>query len=447
METKISNIHTMSTTKTPQPTSTKEFALLQSFKKLQSDLQKVSFRWDESDDKEIKSQLQHIEVQLQRLYADTIAHPVNGNPAISLSRIASDDEMVILMNQQWCIHYTSDSVNALLGYETDELIGQSIEELFSCFDKPALTDRLPKLLQKTTGTERATSTNRFRLTTKTGEIRWFELRFTHQENLIDTQSFWLLIGRNIDQVVRLEETLKQAKQDAEDQNKYKTMFLANMSHEIRTPLNGIVGFAYLLGRKGISETKRKRYVNFVDSCSQQLLTLVNDIIDISKVEAGKLKFHFEEFSIHQMLENLAGQFQTHIALNESNVELRIIKPTSDVQWYGDEMRIRQIFTNLIGNALKFTHDGFVEFGYCHLDHNSIEFFVRDTGDGIPAAYQTIIFNPYQQAGNYRNGTGLGLAISKSLVERMNGNIEMNTVEGEGTEFTFTLPRHLTQIIE
>lgn len=244
-----------------------------------------------------------------------------------------------------------------------------------------------------------------------------------------------------------------AKEKAEVADSLKSAFLANMSHEIRTPLNGILGFAELLKDEELEKADRKEYVDIVINNGKHLLNLINDIIDISKIESRQLNIKPTNFSPDDLLNELFSFFEKHKKLIEKeNVEL-ILSTTvnhDDVKIYTDKTRLKQVLSNLIDNSLKFTEKGQVEFGYTFLNENEVEFFVEDTGIGIGEADLDIIFERFRQAetNNRRSmhGTGLGLSISKALIELMGGQIYVESKLGKGSRFSFVLPlNHFSKV--
>ncbi len=243
-----------------------------------------------------------------------------------------------------------------------------------------------------------------------------------------------------------EEELIKAKQRAEDADNLKSDFLANMSHEIRTPMNGILGFAELLKDPDISEKKKQEYIERINNSGRHLLALINDIIDISRIEAGKINIVEKEISLSSLFFELFFFFQAENLQNDKeHIELKMQKEIEDEKGkiVTDITRLRQILTNLIGNAVKFTIKGNVTFGYTFKDSNTILFFVKDTGIGVHPDKLTFIFERFRQVDSSTTrkfgGTGLGLAISKGLVDLLGGNIWVESIEGEGSTFYFTLP--------
>lgn len=239
-----------------------------------------------------------------------------------------------------------------------------------------------------------------------------------------------------------EEKSRKAKKKAEESEKLKSAFLANMSHEIRTPMNGILGFTQLLQKRNLSDAKKNEYLQIISDRGLELLNIINDIIDISKISAKQVEVNLSDLELNSCLDE---QYNFFAARKES---IKIIKNYSYNSFHAqfDKTKLNQILTNLINNAIKFTHTGYVEIGYFLnkiKNKDFIQFYVKDTGIGIPKDKQDIIFNRFIQAesGHTKTygGTGLGLAITKSLVELMKGKIWVESEEGQGATFYFTLP--------
>ncbi|MCD4732584.1 MAG: tetratricopeptide repeat protein [Bacteroidales bacterium] len=242
------------------------------------------------------------------------------------------------------------------------------------------------------------------------------------------------------------ENLKQAKLEAEESDRLKTAFLANMSHEIRTPMNSIVGFSNLLTEPGIQQPKKEEYLHHILRSSNSLINLIDDIIDISKIEAGQLNVNLSMYKIIDLVNDVFYTFKDSNQNPELTFHLNI-PPNSDyLKVKTDPLRVRQILTNLVGNASKFTEKGNIEIGYKIKDHNSkqaIEFYVKDTGIGIAEDKLEIIFYRFRQIDESRTrrfgGTGLGLAISKRLVELLGGSLRVESNVNQGSVFYFCLP--------
>ena len=264
-----------------------------------------------------------------------------------------------------------------------------------------------------------------------------------QEQLINQNEEFSSLNR---EYLKQNIDLKRAIQKAEESDKLKSAFLANMSHEIRTPMNGIIGFANLLQQEELSAEMRSKYIDIINSSGNQLLTLISDIIDISKIEAGQVELSLKEENINHILDKLYSQFEIElIKKNKKNVALNLVKglQNSECNIKADGIRLTQVLMNLIGNAIKFTDSGSIEFGYRRTDKYNLLFFVKDTGIGLSEIDQKIIFDRFRQAnnGDKRNisGTGLGLSISQGLITLMGGKIWVQSKLGEGSTFFFTVP--------
>jgi len=254
------------------------------------------------------------------------------------------------------------------------------------------------------------------------------------------------LALNITDTVRHEKELKKARHEAESSNRAKSAFLANMSHEIRTPMNGVVGMAELLSDTGLTDEQRL-YVNTIIGSGEALLTIINDVLDYSKIEAEKLVLHPEPFDLERCIHDVMLLMQPTV--REKNLELAVdydlFLPT---QFIGDPGRIRQVLTNLVGNAVKFTIKGHilirvvgVQMG--DVNQTQVHITIEDTGIGIPAEKVDHVFGEFNQVEDDRNrrfeGTGLGLSISQKLVELMEGEIWVDSEVGVGSSFGIRIP--------
>jgi PAS domain S-box-containing protein len=236
--------------------------------------------------------------------------------------------------------------------------------------------------------------------------------------------------------------LENAKLKAEESDRLKSAFLANMSHEIRTPMNSIIGFSEILKSEAQSGKSVVQYADIIIKSSNYLLSLINDIIDISKIDAGKVNVLLEPTDINSVLSELRTVYQSRINNAGQDVDLILDVPEPSCTIRTDETRLRQILTNLADNAVKFTHNGEIRIGY-EIQGDRIEFFVQDSGIGIPKEKHNAIFERFTQAADTTEklygGTGLGLAIVRACVEMLGGNITLESEENKGTKFIFDLP--------
>ncbi len=239
-----------------------------------------------------------------------------------------------------------------------------------------------------------------------------------------------------------EQHLLEEKQRAEQSDKLKTAFLANISHEIRTPLNGILGFADILLEHDISKSDKLHYSTLIHNLSGQLLSIVNDILEISKIETNQIKINPSQINIKQILNKLHQSFTKAAKEKELQLSLHLDLQDDQVQVIGDGSRITQVLTHLLNNAVKFTLDGSIDFG-CRLDGKKLLFYVKDTGIGILPENMELIFERFVQVEDTLTrkfgGSGLGLPISKAFIEMMGGEIYADSDLGKGSMFYFTLP--------
>jgi len=241
---------------------------------------------------------------------------------------------------------------------------------------------------------------------------------------------------------RLNIDLKEAKEKAEESDKLKSAFLANMSHEIRTPMNGILGFAELLEDDALTSDKQQEYVKIIQKSGRRMLNIINDIIDISKIESGQMKVDNQETNVNELLEFVVDFFKPEVQAKGMQITLGNTLSERESIIMSDREKVYAVLTNLVKNAIKFTKDGSIELGYEKVD-DYLRFFVKDTGIGIQPHLLKIVFERFRQGSelstrNYE-GSGLGLSISKAYVEMLGGKIWVESVFGEGSVFYFTLP--------
>lgn len=234
---------------------------------------------------------------------------------------------------------------------------------------------------------------------------------------------------------KMEMELTTARDRAEESNRLKSAFLANMSHEIRTPLNAIVGFSGILASTDEEEEKQE-YVSIIENNNTLLLQLISDILDLSKIKAGTLEFQYSNIDLNKMLNELTSSLQ--LKIKSEKVQLTCHLAEKNCFIHTEKNRLSQLLINLISNAIKFTTEGYIRFGY-ELRGKEIYFYVSDTGCGIPKDKQKSIFGRFVKLNSFEQGTGLGLSICQTLVEHMGGTIGVDSEEGKGSTFWFTLP--------
>ena len=378
---------------------------------------------------------------------------------------------ILIGNEKGIIMDANESMCQLTGYSKYELIGKKINNLFSKeeinknpFDYAAVlageTVSNERIIQRKEG-----STIFIEMNTKKvgdGRLQAFFRDITERkrnerlikeknEELISTEEELKVSNEELKEknelLARQKEILEQTKEKAEESDKLKTIFLANMSHEIRTPMNGIIGFSELLTEENFSEKETKEYLQTIHTLSLNLLQIIADIIDISKIEANQLTISKEAFYINDLLDELYTFHQMQIKQHKNSaIKLFIQKALSKDQSkiYSDINRLKQIFNNLLGNSLKFTTKGTIEFGYKSGNQQDWLFFVKDTGIGIPYDKQNKIFERFRQVDEPRvgqhKGTGLGLSIVKSILTKLGGKIWVESEYEKGSTFWFTLPK-------
>ncbi|MEI8047904.1 MAG: ATP-binding protein [Bacteroidota bacterium] len=240
--------------------------------------------------------------------------------------------------------------------------------------------------------------------------------------------------------------LSQAKQTAEDNNRLKSAFLANMSHEIRTPMNGILGFAGLLKTHGLTGEEQQEYIRIIEKSGVRMLNIINDIIDISKIESGLMKVDMKESNVNEQIEYIYTFFKPEVEAKGMQLSFKNTLPSNKAIIKTDREKFYAILTNLVKNAIKYTYTGTIELGYNLIQKQNsefLQFFVKDSGTGIPKDRQNAIFERFVQVDicdkKVQQGAGLGLAITKSYIEMLGGTIWVDSEEGKGSTFFFIIP--------
>jgi len=250
------------------------------------------------------------------------------------------------------------------------------------------------------------------------------------------------LNESIHQIQHINNDLIIAKGKAEESDHLKSAFLANMSHEIRTPMNAIMGFSELILDLELSNEKLNNYVRIINVNTLQLLSVISDIIDISKIEAGHISIDLQLVNVNNLMNELFTTYEKLVDLKKLRLIYSSDGSNKTIQVKTDENRIRQVLCNLLNNAIKFTKEGEIQFGYT-VQKNFIEFYVKDSGVGIALQDQSIIFEYFMQIKatkkQLNSGNGLGLSISKALVEKLGGTIRVDSELGIGSSFLFTIP--------
>ncbi len=366
---------------------------------------------------------------------------IKQSEALQSAMISNITDVLGIMDENGIIRYKSPNITRLFGWKPEELIGRPGWVTVHPDDLEYLQDQFSQILKKRNASQSGEYRYRCKDNTYT-TIQLTAINLLHDPNIIGI----LLNYHDVSEEKKAKEELKQAKEKAEESDRLKSAFLANMSHEIRTPMNGIMGFSQMLREKEYPRNKQKQYLDIIYSRTQHLLQIINDLVDVSKVEAGQIALNPEDFNLNEVIRQLYHiygkdlenrgkqhiQLKTNLALDDENSVIR-----SDIG------RFRQIMENLLSNACKYTHEGRIEFGYELQPEPYLLFYVKDTGIGIPGKKQEIVFERFRQVDDTTSrvyeGTGLGLTISESLVELLGGEMWVDSKEGEGSVFYFTLP--------
>ena len=254
---------------------------------------------------------------------------------------------------------------------------------------------------------------------------------------------YISFQEDISQVIKLNEAYREAKEKAEESNKLKSAFLQNISHEIRTPLNAIMGFADLLKDTDVPAEEMKKYAEIIYTSGQNLLTMMSDIIHISKIESKTEKTDISAVNLRDMCMVLYNRFLPYTEITGNKLKCNFHAINEKDYLCTDSSKVQDVLSNLLKNAFKFTSEGEIEFGFIP-ENDRIHFYVKDTGIGIPEEFHDKIFESFRQVNTSLNkgfeGSGLGLSISKAYVELLGGKIQVKSAPGEGSTFSFSLPK-------
>lgn len=339
------------------------------------------------------------------------------------------------------IVYVNETFTKVTGYTPKEVIGKNPNII-----KSGLTPREQYNQLWDTILAGKTWHGEFINKRKNGDLFYEDTRIVPISDELGKNAYYLAIKIDITENKRLINELIAAKERAEESDKLKTAFLQNISHEIRTPMNAIVGFAELLETDHDEDEKINYYTSVIKQRSYDLLDIINELLDIARIESGQLKAESKPVNLSHLLNDLSDTFVSYSKRMEKiDLEFKKVDIPSDISSniITDEGKLRQIFSNLIHNAIKFTHSGFIEYGFHELNNGSIVFRVSDTGIGIPEEMQDRIFERFQKSsfdsGVIYDGLGLGLTIVKGLIDLLGGKIWLTSNIGKGTTFYFSIP--------
>ncbi len=351
--------------------------------------------------------------------------------------VEQSHNIIIITDSNGIIEYINPSALTLTGYSSEELIGKT-PNVFSSGEK---SKKEYEQLWQTIKSGKEWK-GEFHNKKKNGELYWESATISPILNENGEITHFVAIKEDITASKKLTMELIQAKEKAEESDRLKTAFLHNISHEIRTPMNAIVGFSGLLNDKRISQEKRDRYIDIVVKSSEQLLSIISDIVNIATIEAGQEKINERETDLNETLKIIYNKFLPKATDQDISLHWRHDLSEQNIKIITDEPKLIKILSILIENSLKFTEKGAINFG-CKKTNNEIEFFVEDTGIGIPENMHEEIFKRFRQVEYTANrrfgGSGLGLSILKAYVELLGGRIWLKSELNVGTTFYFTLP--------
>lgn len=280
----------------------------------------------------------------------------------------------------------------------------------------------------------------YRLMRGDGSWEWFSAQSMYLSRTGDGSPYRVVgVCQSIHEHKTIEENLRSARDKAEESERLKSAFLANMSHEIRTPLNAIVGFSNLLteGEIDLHDADAREYASLISKNCDYLITLVTDILDLSRIETGSMEYCFATHSLRQIL---CGIYEKYAGRMPEEIKLNLLLPPGDLLVETDLLRLRQVVENLVGNAVKFTAKGRIDIGYLPAgEDRNVRLFVADTGRGIPPEETEKIFDRFYKIDSFQQGTGLGLSVCKTILEGMGGQIVVSSQPGKGSRFTVKIP--------
>ena len=362
--------------------------------------------------------------------------------ALQGKMVANIGDVIVIIDQNGINRYKSPNIEKWFGWRPEEVIGFSAWENIH----PDDLNSVQKIFGALLGEPNATGTTECRYQCKDGSYKWIE--FTGV-NLLHDPDIRGILGNyhDINERKQKEQELIFAKEHAEESDRLKSSFLANMSHEIRTPMNSILGFAEILKEPDLTGEQQQEYIGIIEKSGARMVNIINDIVDISKIESGQMNVSISETNVNKQIEYISDFFKPEAEQKGIQLSIKNTLPDKKAILRTDKEKLYAILTNLVKNAIKFTKSGSIEIG-CNIVEtlhatSLLEFCVRDTGIGIPPEQKEFIFERFRQGSESLNknyeGAGLGLAISKAYVEMLGGKIWVESEPGKGSVFYFTLP--------
>ena len=355
------------------------------------------------------------------------------------SAVEQSPAIIVITDLEGGIEYVNQKFIEVTGYSFEEAIGNN-PRILKSGEKPK--EEYQELWE--TIKSGKSWNGEFHNKKKNGELYWESASISPIIDKYGNKKYFLAIKEDITEKKEMMNDLVIAKERAEESDRLKSAFLANMSHEIRTPMNGILGFSELLKEPGLTGEKRHKYIEIIEKSGERMLNIVQEIIDISKIESGQMEVKCKETHINKLLESILDLEKPDADVKGINLSLKNILPAKETIVKTDNEKLYSILTNLVKNAIKYTDKGSIKFGFKNLG-NYLEFYVKDTGIGIPPDRQEAVFERFIQADipdiQARQGAGLGLAIAKAFVEMLGGKIWVESEEGKGSTFYFTIKFH------
>ena len=351
--------------------------------------------------------------------------------------IANISDVISIIDSNGINQYTSPNIEKLFGWKPEERVGYSVFDNVDAEDVARIKEMFVAMRDEFNSTANA----ELKYWCKDNTYRWIHLTAI---NRIDDPAIngVLLNYHDISERKHAEQELIKAKEKAEESDRLKSAFLANMSHEIRTPMNAILGFARLLHSTKLTIDKQEQFLDIIEKGSVRLLNIINDIVDISKIESGQMNVFVSELNINEKVETIYVFFKPEAEAKGLQLSYKNGLPYNEAIVMSDGNKIDAVLVNLVKNAIKYCDSGFIEFGY-EKKNDYLEFFVKDTGIGIPRDRQLAVFERFVQSDisdkRALQGAGLGLSISKAYVEMLGGKIWVESEPEKGSTFYFTIP--------
>ena len=395
----------------------------------------VGFWWNQR----VRFYRSKYEAELEHLALKKMSEEILRESEEKFRKIFEDSPFCMVMaDKDFGITRANSAYCKMLGYTEEDLLGMTFRD----YSHPDYIDSDETELRRLVAGEIPTCHAEKQYIRSDGKVIWVSSTVSVIRNNKDEIQFFIAMVEDITSRRIAETELIAAKEKAEESDKLKTAFLHNVSHEIRTPMNAILGFSALLSEPGLSETDRNQYIDIIFQSGNQLLSIINDIVDLAGIESGQVKINIREVNINTLLREISEQYTYKVKSEHVILHLKTALRDNEAVTMTDGIRLVQILSNLINNAFKFTKKGRIDFGY-NLKDDSLEFFVKDTGIGIPAEYHSLVFERFYQVDSnvsrQYTGTGLGLSLCKAFVELLGGTIWLNSKPGVGSAFYFTLP--------